>query len=262
MGFHVQNAPKEKVISFFKSHKTKFPIFQGGQIKGINVKGIPQFYIFDHRGKLVFKGRTLPAKKLEEVVKNAPDPLVGERPYKKLQSVVKKILKHKDLGKIMLQLKEKAETSTDAVEKEEVEDLLKRLTGYAQDFKVRAEKLKEQEPLRSYNLYQKLAKEFKGGEFGEEADQVLDELKKDKEFQKGLKADKKFIELQTIVDKFKPCQSNKPLDIKNCQKCRKKNQKLLNQVTVYGKRLIKQYPEASAVKKVKELFGELGIKLK
>lgn len=262
MGFHVQNAPKEKVISFFKSHKADFPLFQGGGIKGINVRGIPQFYIFDHRGELVFKGRELPAKKLEEVVNNAPNPLVGEGPYKKLGALVKKIIKHKGLGKIMLQLKEKVETSTDAVEKEEAGDLLRRITGYAQNIKEQAGEIKEQEPLQAYNLYQRLAKEFKGGEFGDEAAQVLDELKKDKEFQKGLRADKKFIELQTLTDKFKPCQSNKPLDIKGCQKCQKKNQKLLNQVTVYGKRLIKQYPEAPAAKKVKELFDEWGIRIK
>jgi cytochrome c biogenesis protein CcmG, thiol:disulfide interchange protein DsbE len=262
IGIHSQDVSKEQVIGLCKSLKVNYPIYASGNIKGISFSAIPHFSIFDYQGKLAFDGHPAEAdKKLDELMKQMPPPLVGEGPYKKLKSLAEQIGQHKNLGQAMLQLRKKSD-STDADEKSEAEQLMGRLTKYAQRMTNNAETLKEQEPLQSYGLYQKLNDEFKGDEIGTNTAKTLTELKKDEVFQKALKADKDWLKINEMHDGLKPCRADKPLDIKNCAACQKKNNDLLSQINSSGKQLLKQYPETPAAQKVKDLFAELGIELK
>lgn len=259
LAFHVQNVPKEDVISFFKGLKAEFALFEGGSVRGVEVRGIPHSCLFDHRGNLVFEDHPgLAEKKLKELVENMPDPLIGEGPYKKLGSLAKKICQRKGLGKIMSQLSEKIEKAKKPGEKEEAEKLLGRLQNYAQKLKTKADGAKDQDPLQYYNLQQQLAKEFKGNEIGTEAQEVVKGLKKDKEFQRTLKAEKEFAKIEAMTETFKPCQNNKPLNIKNCAGCQKKNAASLNTIVSFAKRLIKKYPDTPAAQKTQGLLDELG----
>lgn len=261
LGFHCQNAPKDQIISFYKANKVKFPLFQGGQIKGINVKDIPHFCLFDHNGEMVYEGPVAQADKtLDEVMSRAPDPMVGEGPYKKLHALAKTTAQHKDLGKTMAQLRKKIEENKDEAEVVEATELLKRIDRYAQRLKKRVEGARESEPLRYYTLCQQLAQEFKGDEIGTEAEATLNELKKDAQFQKNLEADKKFAKISEAVDKLKPCQANKPLEVSACAACRKKNQSDLDALTGQAKKLLAQHPDSPAAQKTKALLAGLNIK--
>jgi thiol-disulfide isomerase/thioredoxin len=259
IGIHCQNEPDEKVIALCKSLKVIYPIYQQGSIDGVSFPGIPHFSIFDHRGKLAFDGHPSQAdKKLDELMAQAPVPLVGDGPYKKLKPLADQIGQHKNLGQAMLQLRKKA-GSNDIEEKTEAEKLMERLNRYAQRMKNNADTLKEKEPLQSYELYQKLAEQFKGDEIGSEAGKTVDELKKDETFQKAVKADKDWLKINEMQEKLKPCKPDKPLAIKNCEACRKKNADLLPGINSACKQLIKQYPDTPAVHKCEELLSELGM---
>lgn len=261
LGFHHQNGTKEQVVSFYKGNKVKFPIFQGGQIKGISVSGLPHFCLFDHTGEMIYEGKVIQAdKKLDEAMSRAPDPMVGEGPYKKLATLAKSASQHKDLGKTMGVLRKKIEENKDEAEVTEANMLLGRIDRYAQRLKGRADGAKESEPLQYQALCQQLAQEFKGDEIGTEAENTLAELKKDAAFQKNIEADKKFAKLSEAVDKFKPCQGNKPLEIGDCAACKKKNQTELDALTDQAKKLLAQHPDSPAAQKTKSLLDSLKIK--
>ncbi|MBI4712180.1 MAG: redoxin domain-containing protein [Planctomycetes bacterium] len=259
IGIHRQNEPADKVTSFCKSQKINYPIYQQGDISGVSFSGIPHFCVFNHRGELVFDGHPARAgKKLDETVKNAPDPLVGEGPYKKLSALAGQIAKSKNYGNIMGQLKKKSE-SADADEKAEAEKLLARLNNYAQRQKTKADAFKDTEPLQHYDIYKGLSEQFKGDEIGTQADKVLNDLKNDQEFQKSLKAEREWLKIEEIADKLKPCQIDEPLDPKNCQSCKKKNDAALGSITSGCKYIIKQYHGTPAARKCEDLMSELGL---
>ncbi|MEK7449064.1 MAG: TlpA disulfide reductase family protein [Planctomycetota bacterium] len=263
IGFHRQNEPKEKVIAHCKSLKVNYPIYQHGDVKGLTFaeKLLPHFALFNHRGELIYKGSSsdeinVIAKKLEEAINNAPDPLIGEGPYKKLKSLAQQICQRKGLGNIMLQLEKKVQ-SENPEEKEEAEKLMARLGKYSHQLKLKAEGLKDKEPLQYYETCRNLAEQFKGHAIGDDSQKTLDELKNDKVFQDALKADREWQKIEKIKESLKPCQSDKPLEINHCEKCRKKNESVIAQLVSACKGLLKQHSDTPAASKAQDFLGEL-----
>jgi thiol-disulfide isomerase/thioredoxin len=256
LGFHsTRNETKEQVISLCKGLKITFNIYNGGNVTGLDIKGIPHFVLFDHKGNLAYSGHPMEAeadKKLDEAMKSAPDFLVGEGPYKKLTALVEKIKQRKELGKVLTTLKTKHLNSEDETEKTEAEQLISRLEGYGNKLLGRANKKKDTEPLNCFNIYQEVVILFKGDEIGNTADNALKELKEDKTFQDNLKADKEYLEIEKEVDKFKGC--NKcAIFSKTCNDCQKKNPQF-EPTFQKAKTLVKKYPSSPAASKVKEIL--------
>ncbi|MDI6733666.1 MAG: TlpA disulfide reductase family protein [Planctomycetota bacterium] len=254
LGFHsTRQETKEDVIAFCKSNKVTFNIYDGGNISGVEVKGIPHFVLFDHNGNMVYSGHPMESgKKFEETMKSAPDWLTGEGPYKKLNALAQKIRERKELGKTLSTLKTKHLNSENADEKSEAETLVERLERFGNRLLSRAEAKKEKDPLGAFNLYKEIATLFKGDEIGDNAQKVVDELQKDKTFQDILKAEKELDEIIKEVDKFKPCPQD-TLFNKKCSNCKKKNP-TMDSVISKGKALLKKYPSSPAAEKVKEIL--------
>jgi len=252
IGIHSQSVSKEQVIAFCKSLKVNYPIYQGGNIKGLSFSGIPHFTIFNHRGEMVFDGHPSVADKiLDDTMKNAPDPLVGEYPYKKLKSLADQISQHKGFGSIMSQLRKKAESS-DADEKAEAGNLMERLIRFANRATEKAEGKKASEPLNAFNLYQEIATLFKGDEIGDNAEKVVKSFKEDKAFQDNVNADKEFEQIIGEMEKMKNCNKCKAFN-KNCSSCQEKNPSW-NSLKQRIEGLIKKYPNSPAAGKAKELL--------
>ncbi|MFH1230605.1 MAG: hypothetical protein V1709_03820, partial [Planctomycetota bacterium] len=228
--------------------------YEGGSVNGAKTDGIPRFILFDHTGKMVFNGHPSEAnKKLADVMKNKPDPLVGAGPYKKLSALTQKIKERKELGKILTTLKTKHLVSSDADEKSEAEQLVDRLSRYGNRLSQKAEMKKLTEPLNSYNLYREVATLFKGDEIGDNADKVLKELIGDKTFQDNMKADKELADIMPQIDKLKPCGKTCQAFNKGCDACKKKNPSF-DAVLQKAKALVQKYPSSPAANKVKELL--------
>jgi thiol-disulfide isomerase/thioredoxin len=252
IGIHRQNEPKEKVVALCKSLKVIYPIYQSGDIKGVSFSGVPHFNIFNHRGEMVFDGHPSAADKiLDDTMKNAPDPLVGEGPYKKLKSLADQISQHKGFGNIMSQLRKKAE-SADADEKAEANKLMERLISFANKSTGKAEKKKLTEPLNAFNLYQEIAALFKGDEIGNNAEKTVKSLKEDKTFQENMNADKELAQIMDETEKLKNCNKCKAFN-KDCLSCQEKNP-AWNTLRQRTEGLIKKYPDSPAAVKAKELL--------
>jgi hypothetical protein len=255
IGYHSsKQETRDDVIAACKAYKLPYPNYLSLNISGVQVSGFPCFVLFDHKGKMIFKGHPMEADgKLADAMKAAPDPLVGEGPYKKLEAVAKKIIDHKDFGKILETLKTKHLNSENADEKAEAEKLVERLTKFGNRMLSKAEAKKPTEPTASFNMYNEIATLFKGDEIGDKAKAVVEELKKDKDFQENMKADKEFESIKDEVEKLKPC--NKCTGgafNKTCEGCQKKNQNYSGLVA-RAKALVKKYPNSPAAAKVKEL---------
>jgi hypothetical protein len=255
LGFHsTKKETPGEIAGFCKANKVTFPNYEGGSVNGAKSSGLPTFILFDHTGKMIFNGRPSEAnKKLADAVKNAPDPLVGDGPYKKLDKIVAKIKEHKDYGQILTTLKTKYLNSADADEKAEAEQLISRLTRFANKLLTKGELKREKEPLNSYNTYQQCATLFKGDEIGTNTELVLKMLNEDKVFQENMKADKELVEITSEVDKFKSCNKCGIFN-KDCDNCRKKNAGY-DGVVQKAKALVKKYPNSPAANNVKELVS-------
>ncbi|MFH1230905.1 MAG: hypothetical protein V1709_05345 [Planctomycetota bacterium] len=262
LGFHSSGASKEDIIAFCKSTRISFPIYQGGEVSGLGdapltnplfSDRVSRLILFDHKGNMIFDGHPIDAfPKLAAAMKAAPDPIIGEGPYKKLDKIAQKIKEHKEFGKILSTLKTKHITSTDADEKAEAEKLVECLTGYGNKLLKKADKKKDTEPLKAYNIYQNVATLFKGDNIGDDVDKTLNELKENKDFQDNLKADKELADIMPQIDKLKPCNKCKLFN-KDCDACHKKNPSL-EELIKKAQGLIKKYPPSPAANKVKELL--------
>ncbi|MFH0888237.1 MAG: hypothetical protein V1871_03415 [Planctomycetota bacterium] len=252
LGFHSEDAPKQDIIAFCKSSRISFPIYQGGNINGLDASITP-LVLFDHRGNMIFDGYPQDVyPKLDAAMKAAPDPIIGEGPYTKLDKIAQKIKEHKEFGKILSAIKTKHLISADASEKAEAEKLVKCLTSYADRLLKKADKKKNTEPLKAYTIYQDIAALFKVDEIGDNTEKILNELKEDKNFQDNIKADKELAEIMPQIEKLKPCTKCKLFN-KDCEACRKKNP-ALDELTKKAQGLIKKYPSSPAAEKVKGLL--------
>jgi len=253
LGFHRQDPAKAEILAFCKSVKVPFPIYQGGNVSGIDFSKIPHFTLFDHTGKMIFDGHPADAEaKVADAIKNAPDWLTGEGPYKKLKALAEKIQQRKDVGQDLKTLKEKHLNSEDAEEKAEAEKLVARLTRYGNKLLQKAEAKKDKEALNSYNLYQEVSKMFKGDEIGDNADKILAGLKEDKTFQDNMKADKELADMMPDIEKLKGCNKCGSFN-KECDVCKKKNAPL-EILLPKAKGIVKKYPDSPAAARVKELL--------
>jgi len=255
IGFHgTQKETPEEVVAYCKAYKIPYPVYERSSISGVQVEGYPHFVLFDHTGKMIFRGHPMEADgKLAAAMKAAPDWLVGEGPYKKLKALAEKAAQHKDLGQILKTLKDKHLNSADAEEKAEAEKLSERLTRYGNRLLQKAEAKKATEPLKSMNLYQETAKLFKGDEIGDNAEKIIRELKEDKAFQDNLKADKELTDMIPDIEKLKACNKCGTFN-KECDACEKKNASL-EMLIPKAKNIVKKYPDSPAAARVKELLA-------
>jgi hypothetical protein len=264
IGVNAQNSSKDKVYNFCKNNKVNFTMYLLLRVNGVMFKGSSYFCIFDTEGKLVFQGEPPEGyKKLDEIMKGIPDPLVGKGAYKKLKTLAQSVSDRKELGKVMKQLREKLAPADEGKKKDEEEtkeaqELFDRLEKHAQKIKARAEKLRADSPLQYYELLKSLAAEFKGDTIGEETQNALSELDKDDNFQTALKSDKEWEAINKMADDLKPCKPDSPLDPKNCKECLAKNNNALQQIKTKGNQLLKKYPGTPAANKCTKLMDELG----
>lgn len=254
LGFYAQQATKEEIIAFCKANKIDYSTYDNGDVEGVERGGIPLFVLFDAQGDMLYNGHSAAELigKVDAAMKTAPDPLVGEGPYKKLAALVAKIKERKNLGQILATIKTKHLVSENEEEKAEAEKLAAKLTQYGNRLMQKADKKKDSEPMSAFNLYQQLAALYKGDEIGDNADKIVKDLKEDKTFQENMKADKELTDMMPEIEKLKSCGKDAAFN-KDCANCKKKNGALDSLVT-RGKSLIKKYPSSPAAEKIKSLL--------
>lgn len=189
VGNHVQNGTKDEVVGLVRRLKVNFTITSFSRIdvpeKG---SGIPRAYLFNSRGELVEKGHPASMKKsIEDLVASEPHWLAAGREYEELAAVADALKKVKGrYSAILKRLAREAKKDGDA--KEEAEYLLKRIRGHGRDLLERAKALESEDAFGAHRIYEQVAMGWKGDEVGDQASDRLKALKRDKTFQKELKA--------------------------------------------------------------------------
>ncbi|MFH1228551.1 MAG: hypothetical protein V1701_11705 [Planctomycetota bacterium] len=243
---------KETVSTFCWSKLVNFPVFQGGEVRGLKLTNIPRVFIFNYDGEIAYDNDKVveeTAQTLKELMDKAPDPLLGLEPYVKLKALAQKVAERKDLGKVMAELRGKLE-STDATEKTEANRLFGLIDIYAQLLRKKAESRKE-DLLQYCFMLADLAVMFKGDEIAKEAEGVIAELKKDKSFKASLECDN---EIRGLIASLKPCQPTQPLDLTGCNSCQKKNKATIEKILEWCRKMSSQYPGSLIDIKAKELL--------
>ncbi|MHC5078650.1 MAG: hypothetical protein ACYTHN_06505 [Planctomycetota bacterium] len=253
IGIHCQNVPKEKVLALCSQHKINYSIFGSGKVKGEEFRGIPKVFLFNWKGEMTWDGRHSGLEDaVEEVLKGAPDWLVGPRKFEKVKAEAGKIRKRKGMGGAVKALREKAK-SEDAQEKEEAEVLLGRVVKYAERQMQRAEACIEAgDPLKAQAIWKDLAKAFKGDEIGDKAASIEKEKGKDAAFKKELSAAKKLAGIERMAEKIESPRRGEDLD-----KWRDKNAGALKRILAMVKGLEKKFGDTKVMARAKALLKSL-----
>jgi hypothetical protein len=130
-------------------------------------------------------------------------PLVDPARYKILRAEAKAIAARKKLGAVLSGLRVKAVEET-GQEKAEAAELLAKLLDFANYQLERAETLKESSPGEALAFYKKVASMFKGDAVGEKAGATRAALKKDKTFQREVKAGTILEKMRALENQIKP----------------------------------------------------------
>lgn len=226
-------------------------VTQQGRPQGDESRGIPQAYLFDWTGKCVAEGH--PGQmdsKIAELMARAPHFLTAGRSFKSssVQDVAKKLNKNKGFGKLVDEL-DKIAKKASGDEKQEAEFLKERLVGYGASELAKAKTSEGENAVDALGAYKVVSKLFKGHDHGTAADKRLKELKKDKDFQKELKAAKILKGVEMAAGQIK---SNVKLN-------HPANRKPVATIVKGLKYLKKKYPESKAYAKAQELASSLGI---
>lgn len=244
---HCQGADlKDKALALCRSKKVNYSVVQQGRPAGdAGGGGIPRAFLFDWTGKCVAEGH--PNKlysKIDELMAKAPNWITGGREFKDsaVAALAKKLDSNKDFGKIMAGLEKLGDN-------EEASFLKDRLLGHGTSLWNQAKENETANAYQSEKQYKSLSKLFKGHDLGDKATKRLKELKKDKDFQKELKASKLLMAMEGAMGQYRT----------NVKPAHPANRKPIAAMRSILKKMRKKYPETNAYKKAMEMWKGLGI---
>jgi len=258
VGVHCQNATKDQVVAMVRDAKINYTIVNSGQVKGKNFSGIPMYFLFNHKGELVYEGRTEGVDApLEAAVKAAPDWLAGDHPYSKLRSQAAQVAGRRGLGKVLAECRKLAE-GTDEASAQEAKWLMERLEPYGKGLLEKAKDAETQDAERAMSLYDQASKLFAGDPIGDEGAAAVKRLKEDPAFKKELDAAKAFKAVQAGIEKMKPCRSTEELDLATCVECKKKNAAAIASLAGQLHAIVKKYEGTNAARQAADLLEAWG----
>ena len=175
--------------------------------------------------------------------------LTGPGPYVKLATLAKQIQAGQNLGSAVKILTDKKD-SKDAAEAAEAVAMLTALTTSAQEQLEDALRSKENDPAEAISKLDNVAKRFAGSEFGTQAKQAAEALKKDPKVKKEIQATTMLEPLLTLESTLKPIPNAH--DLKS-EAFRRQNSATLHSVMSGCQALIKRYPDTRAARKALEI---------
>lgn len=258
IGVHCQNATDDQIVKMVRDAKINYTIVKSGQVKGKDFSGIPMYFLFNHKGELVYEGRTEGVDApLEGAVKAAPDWLAGDHPYAKLKSQAAQVAGRRGLGKVLAECRKLAE-GPDEASAQEAKWLMERLEPYGKGLLEKGKAAESTDPERAVALYDQASKQFAGDAIGDEAATELKRVKEDPAFKKELDAAKAFKAVEAGIGKLKPCRSTEALDLVTCADCKKKNAAAIGQLAGQLHAIVKKYEGTNAARQATALLDAWG----
>jgi hypothetical protein len=233
---HVQNADKEKVISFLVENKVdsvadNFSVYSHARHPDINSRGIPYIAIFDHQGKIAYQGHSNSEmdRLIEKLVSAVPGLyLGGDYKSSEVKSLLQEAENGKGLGKVLskLALLKSAEHSNAEIQ-EEASDLEEKILNYFNKKKNKALENFRFDPNDSLKKLKRLAKESAGSEYSRNLYADIQSRKENDNFNDAVTVARSFYKLSKKLNKFKACKMHKNNNVihgdLNCPNCREKN---------------------------------------
>jgi thiol-disulfide isomerase/thioredoxin len=208
--------------------------------------GLPNCYLFNHEGKLIFHGKPTEIDKLlEDAVKQNPGFLVAGRKFEKTQKQAAVIGALKtNLSSSLKSLRGLA-AGDNAVAKEEAEYLLNKVSDYSKQTMEKIVKARTEKPLEASQLVTRMENLLKGDELGNSFVDLAKELKKDKVFQAELAAG---AQLEVVI--AQAAKAGLGPD------SAKENKPVASQIADALKNLVKKFPNTKAANEATKLVTE------
>jgi thiol-disulfide isomerase/thioredoxin len=225
-------------------------VTNNGNLSGSNVSGIPRCFLFNHEGKLVYDGSPFGVEdKIKEAVAASPGALIAGHDYKKLSAQAAAIgaMKGNLAGAIKSLRSASAGDKADA--KEEADFLLQRLSEYAQSRLQAITEARASDPAAAVESLAKQVGLLKGDELGKPFEELLKELKADKEFQKELKAATMLKAIKAEAGKIGLGSDPEALNRKAA----------VSDIAAGLRAVVKQFPDSAAAEQAKKLAKQWGI---
>ena len=248
-----QSADEATAQKTFKSRggSDMITVINHGNLAGSNVSGIPHCFLFSHEGKLVYEGSPFDLDApVESAVKASPGFLVAGRTYQKTgkQAAAIGALKS-NLGGTLKSLRTLAK-GDDAIAKEEAEHLLGKLVDFTKRGMDTITKSRTEDPVVASETLARMVALFGGDELGKPFDELVKELKADKNFQGELKAAAALGEIKALADKIGL--NAQPEDAK-------RNRQAMTQIADGLRALVKKFPDSRASTEASALAKHWGI---
>jgi len=259
VGLQCYRTPKlvrNNIIYTLESLKPDFPNTQSGWICISPTEYLPWAIVFDHSGKMVYGGglRKLD-KTVEATIAKAPHFIVGG-PYKKINSLAKKIISDLDkLGKHVASLRKKVSKPDKDPEKHAESLALLACLEHHGDYLFEKARYAGDNIVESARYYTIAAGKFKGDEIGEKAKSMLTELTARSSFKDEAKADKILKNAQVEFRKLPPAgyytYNIDYIESKDKKVLAKRNGMIFEYRSIL-KKIIDKYPETYSAKVAKE----------
>lgn len=250
---HAQAASlKSKVLGLARENKINYTVTQGGRIPGDESRGIPHAYLFDWTGKCVGEGNPSSLKsKLDELMQKAPPWIAGGKEFKSadVQKIAAGLRSPAGFGKALVKLEKLKDSDGDTGS--EATYLAERIANYGNGILEDAKTNETEDAFAAMMGYAEAAKNFKGHEIGDKAKTRMKELKKDKAFQKELKAGQMLKQMEAVAGNLKAV--NGAINPQHPA-----NRKPVAQLMALRKKLKKKYGDTKAAAKAEALFSSFG----
>jgi hypothetical protein len=250
---HRQGADlKTKVMGLVREQKINYTITQQGSLRGDEGQGIPRAYLFDWTGKCVGEGSPQEMERqLEELMQKAPPWIAGGKEFKseEVQKIAAGLKSPKSFGKALAKLEKlkdaEGDTGTEATY------LAERIANYGNGILEDAKANETEDAFAAMLGYAEASKNFKGHEIGDKAKTRMKELKKDKAFQKELKAAQMLKQMEAVAGNLKAV--NGAINPQHPA-----NRKPVAQLMALRKKLAKKYGDTKAAARAEALFASFG----
>lgn len=256
VGLHVQKGTAAEVKAKARSLGVRFPLTDGGGVQGSEATGIPHCFVFDHTGKLVYKGNPTKAEgKVREAFVDMLAAEAGSKPSKAVSTTMEAFKKGGTLGDLLKRMTGLRD-GPDAAAAKEAKAIVARMQSGAQSRLDEAKKGMKDEPIASYDAAVQVAARWKGTPMGKEAAELTAKLKDDKAVAAELKARPALEKVKATETAINAAAKGKEPDSAEFKKAFAPQLKQVEQAVATMK---KSYPDAPATAEAEEIAKRLGV---
>ena len=199
VGAHAQGGTAEDLRRVVAELGVSFTMVENAIVDGgMDFNGIPHCMVFDHTGTCVYRGAPGGAHEIvAEAVRAAPAAMLADRQLVKLAPLAQMLKNESMCGTVL----KKARSLLDAKDEEtaaEAKFVVERIEGRGREWLEEARALAATDPNAATGAAQRCVAAFKGSDIAGEAGKLLQEWRKDRDFQAAVRAGQQLTRLEAL----------------------------------------------------------------